>query len=113
MPEHLIGNIIILFWMHFIGDFVFQSSYMSKNKSKNVNVLAWHCFIYSLAFLAFGWKFAMLAGILHFPIDFVTSRITSRFYAKERMHNFFVTIGCDQAIHMTILILTLKYLAII
>lgn len=106
-------DIITLFWLHFIGDFLFQSTYMSTNKSKNVNTLTKHCLVYSLPFLWFGWKYAFLAGLLHFPVDFITSKITSRLYKKEKHHWFFVVIGFDQAIHMTILVLTLKYLNII
>ena len=109
----MLTNIIVLFWIHFVADFFLQSTYMSMNKSKSVKALAWHCLIYSLPFLWFGWKYAILAGLLHFPIDFITSRITSKLYAKEEYHWFFVIIGLDQAIHMTILVLTMKYLSII
>jgi len=102
-------NIIILLWLHFIADFFLQSTYMAMNKSKNSLALLWHCFIYALPLLFFGWKFALLNGVLHFPIDFVTSRITSKLYAKKEYHWFFVIVGLDQTIHMTILISTLFY----
>lgn len=109
----MVQNIIILFYIHFIADFFLQSTYMATNKSKSIKTLSLHCFAYSLPFLWFGWKFAILAGILHFPIDFITSKITSKLYEKKEYYWFFVVIGFDQAVHMTILVLTMMYLKII
>jgi len=106
----MLTNIIIIFWLHFVADFLFQTEYMSMNKSKNIKALSWHCLVYSLPFLWFGWIFALTNGLLHFTVDFVTSKITSALHEKKQIKWFFTVIGLDQAIHMTILVLTLKWL---
>jgi hypothetical protein len=38
--------------------------------------------------------------------DFVTSRISSRLYAKGDIHNFFVVVGFDQFLHYSALIVS-------
>jgi hypothetical protein len=103
-----IHDILLIIWLHFIADFLLQSTYISMNKYKDWKVLVYHCFVYSLPFYIIGWKFALLAGLLHFPIDFITSRSTHKLYDMKEYHWFFVVIGFDQVIHMTILIFTLK-----
>ena len=103
-------NLILLVWVHFISDFVFQSNQMAQNKSTSIKWLSIHVGVYSILFLWWGWKFALLNGILHWMTDFVTSRISSYYWKKNEMHWFFTTIGCDQAIHLTCLIGTYLWL---
>lgn len=106
----MLVNIIIVFWLHFIADFFLQTQYMSMNKSKDSWVLGSHCLLYSFPLMFFGVEYGIINGILHFPVDFITSRITSKLYQKKEYHWFFVIIGLDQAIHMTVLVLTLAWL---
>jgi len=98
--------IILIFWAHFIGDFIFQTENMSMNKSKDSMVLATHCFAYMIPLLFINVWWGLLNGLLHFPVDYITSRITSKLYAKKEYHWFFVVIGFDQAVHMTVLTMT-------
>jgi len=103
-------DILMIICLHFIGDFLLQSEWMSLNKSKRVDVLIIHCLVYSIPFIFYGWKFAVVAGATHFPVDFISSRITSYLYKKKEIHWFFVVIGLDQTIHYIILLTMFSWL---
>src|SRR4051812_8255145 len=95
--------ILLLLSFHFVADFVLQNDWMATNKSKDFVALGWHVGLYTVCFWIFGWQFAIVNGCLHFLTDMITSRITAYLWAKERRHDFFVTIGFDQLIHATCL----------
>lgn len=126
--------------IHFIGDFVLQNDWMAKGKSKwevdPLPLLA-HVGVYSLMFVAWGFKFMAVTWVLHLLTDMITSKVTSRlwffqstgqFYnvsgchlgvARHELfipvggnrHWFFVVIGLDQLIHYVCLALTWRFLA--
>jgi hypothetical protein len=102
--------VVVLVWIHFIGDFVLQSDKMAINKSKSNRWLLAHVFTYSLPFALFGWKFVVLTFCFHCVTDYFTSRGTSYLWTHEKRHWFFVLIGFDQAIHLTTLFLTYQLL---
>ena len=103
-----IATILII---HFFFDFVFQSHWMATNKSKNNAALALHVAIYSsgvclmtiLNFPLFSFgtacAFIFLNTIWHFLTDYITSRLSSKRWAEQRWHDFFVIIGLDQVCH--------------
>lgn len=105
-----VTTILLLLWIHFIADFILQTDWMARNKSKRNIPLIVHCIVYTIPFLYFGWVFALVNGTAHFVTDYVTSRASSRLWAKKEVHWFFVVVGFDQAIHMTTLILTYMWL---
>lgn len=111
---------VTLLAVHWVADFVLQTHWQATNKSKNNEALAAHIGIYTLALMIgsaviFGqsaaWVyFWALNGILHFATDYCTSRISSRLYAKQDWHNFFVVVGFDQFIHQITLAATMAAL---
>jgi hypothetical protein len=108
--------LILLIWAHFVGDFILQSNYLALNKSKDNLVLVLHVSLYMLPFIVLAllipinWIWLLINWILHFCTDYVSSRITRRFSQMGKEHWFFVTIGADQAVHITCLMLTYSIL---
>lgn len=117
--------IYLLIVTHWLADFVFQTDDMAKNKSKSNFWLSYHVMMYGTIIWAFCiflvatqglrpdfnyLKFALINTGSHFAIDYVTSRMTSKLWAKGEVHNFFVVIGFDQALHMLILVSTYNWL---
>lgn len=104
----MILTIISLVWLHFGADFLMQTDWMAKNKSRSTWVLSWHILVYSLPFtLLFGWQYGVVNAGLHWITDFFSSRATSALWRRQQHHWFFAVIGFDQAIHLTCLILTI------
>jgi hypothetical protein len=99
-----------LIWIHFIADFLLQSDEMAKNKHSSDKWLGLHSLIYCACFFLYGWKYVIINGIAHFVVDRITSRCTFKLYADGKYHWFFVVIGLDQAIHITILYATFLWL---
>ena len=95
--------ILGIIWLHWLADFVLQSHWMASNKSKRNDALLIHICAYTACLLPFGWKWALLNGAMHMATDYVSSRVTSALWVRGRIHDFFVVIGLDQAVHMTCL----------
>lgn len=112
--------------VHFVADFVLQSDWMAKNKSKSNEALALHVLIYGITIsfgivpvvVALGLESRNAVGLwmlgntaAHWATDYVTSRINSKLWAEQRVHAFFVGVGADQLIHSLTLGLSLAWLA--
>lgn len=110
---------------HFVADFVFQTNWQALNKSTNNIALLKHVLTYTLclgAVSAFVFVtsthniqvsfdiFVVGNGLLHFGTDYVTSRISKKFFSKQDFHNGFIAVGFDQLIHQVTLAATM-YLA--
>lgn len=106
-----------IIWYHFLCDFVFQTDSMAKNKSSSNIWLSKHIVTYTCLLFGFmlplGYTlksvliYSSLNGVAHFVTDYISSRMTKKLWAQQRVHDFFVVIGADQAIHMSTLFATL------
>ncbi|HEX7075232.1 MAG TPA: DUF3307 domain-containing protein [Hyphomicrobiaceae bacterium] len=108
--------------VHWIGDFVLQSSWMAENKSDRLDALIAHVITYSItlavgAGVIFGIarpgalvSFVIANALLHMAVDFTTSRIAARFWRSGQWRAFFIVVGADQLLHQICLALTLSML---
>jgi Protein of unknown function (DUF3307) len=109
-------QLVVLLATHWVGDFVLQTNFQASNKNKRRDALARHVATYTatlfvVAAILFGWMmaviFAAVNGALHFATDYITIRATSKLWAEQNWHRFFVMIGFDQLIHQVTLASTL------
>lgn len=118
----MIYQFLALLATHWVADFVCQTHWQATNKSKDNYALAQHVMYYagvlllSSNFIFPKTPFVIVVlyvafnAILHFATDYITSRITSKLWAANRTHDFFVVVGLDQLIHQTTLALTMIWL---
>lgn len=128
--------VLAIIFIHWIADFVLQTDKMATGKSKNWTDLLSHTCTYSLVwlFIGFGiylnqfkpynleyneimnkyWSYYIPLGLLfvlitfiaHTITDYFTSRLNSKLWAEGKVHYFFVSVGFDQILHYTQLLLT-------
>lgn len=109
--------------IHYIADFIVQTDWQAKNKSKSWEALLNHTFIYSAIFgliMCFilpvesnkhlPTYFFLITFICHTIIDYFTSRWVKKSFEKQDYHLGFVKIGFDQILHYTQLLLTFYFL---
>ena len=111
---------------HWLGDFVLQSDRMAKWKATMWSMLFQHVVIYTVTmtvalivghFILVGpimmleqaAKFAAVTFVAHFITDAITSRINASLWSQQRTHDFFVSVGFDQLLHMAQIYFTLKW----
>lgn len=103
----MIETILTILFIHFVADFMLQTDKMAKNKSTSNRWLSIHIGVYTLPFFIFGPLYAVVNGLIHWIIDYFSSRASSYFYKKGDTHNFFVVVGFDQFLHTATLISTI------
>lgn len=102
------NTFLLLIWLHFLSDFILQTSWMALNKSKFFIPLFAHVFVYWIPFTCFfGFRYGAVNLLAHFLTDFITARIAVKLAKREDKRYFFMVIGLDQAIHLSTLLLTL------
>jgi len=110
--------LVIVFFFHFVGDFVFQTNKMARHKRHSLKWLSIHVGVYSVILITislfiFEWQEALLFGLingaLHWVTDFFTSKLNHKLNQFPNKHYFFIGIGFDQFIHAACLLLTFEY----
>ncbi len=95
----------LLIWLacHFVGDFAFQSTWMSMEKGKSWEVNFYHCATYTATFVLFAHP-----TLLAIALILVTHYIVDTLKARYKVIG---SIWLDQLLHMftLILILLLKF----
>jgi len=108
-------NILYLLLVHWVADFVMQNDQMALNKSTSNYWLGIHVGVYTLATISLWSLFFSIVDlevsflkyleaaaalyVMHFITDYITSRITGRYFRAKKNHEFFVTIGFDAFLH--------------
>ena len=101
-----IYTVILILFAHFIADFICQTDKIAINKSDSLGYLSLHALMYSMLFLIWGFYFFLATFILHWIVDFFSSKLTTRLFKAGERHWFFVVIGFDQFVHVTGLFIT-------
>lgn len=129
--------VVYLFLLHFLADFILQPREMGRKKSSHMGYLSAHIAIQILVFFLglwyfVGWPFALIFAVLNGLLHGVVDAFIWKGYAwsvwlrrKDKSmtekdlkltwkywddHWFYVTIGLDQFLHMSTIILVLTIL---
>lgn len=115
--------LLIILFTHWVADFVLQPDDLAKNKATDNTALFLHSLEYTAVwflvictmvfYIPFSLKilwFLPITFIIHFAIDYYTSKANKYLFEKGDTHNFFVSIGFDQILHYVQIFLTFKYL---
>ena len=93
----------LLMWLacHFIGDFAFQSTWMSMEKGKSWEVNFYHCATYTATFILFAHPSpSILAICLILMTHYVIDTLKARYKVID-------SIWLDQLLHVLVIILIL------
>ena len=120
--------LIVIFILHFIGDFIFQPYWMKIKKSRQSSTMLLHILLYTSVLTvglsifysnAIAISYAVLNGAIHFLVDYASSRVISSssrelivregpepLYERVDMHVPILFLGADQLLHHVSLIVT-------
>ncbi len=121
-------EIIAILAIHWYADFVLQTDEQAQGKSKSWAFLLDHTSTYSILWflvsiayfityendlsiaLSKAFIFTGITFVIHTITDYYTSRLNSKLWAAGKVHEFFVSVGFDQLLHFTQLLLTYQLL---
>lgn len=111
--------ILSILLIHWFADFIVQTDFEARNKSTNHLALLSHVVSYTGIWIipALVWSFSNngspvimwfvpITFICHFITDFFTSRLNTKLYKNNKIHEFFISVGFDQFLHYLQLFIT-------
>ena len=98
--ENFIQLFIWVLAVHFVGDFAFQSQWMSIEKGKSWEVNLYHAATYTATFVLFGPTLSLLSFFLIFASHFVIDPLKSRYGIVKYIWQ-------DQLLHIAVIIFVL------
>lgn len=122
----IFAYVLYFLLVHWVADFVLQSEKMALNKSTSNYWLGMHVSVYTLTTILLWCLLFSIVGlhvtflqyisaamsifVMHFITDYITSRITGKYYRDNKNHEFFVTIGFDQWLHYLQIFIVINYI---
>lgn len=94
-------TLLIWFACHFIGDFAFQSTWMSMEKGKSWEINFYHCATYTATFILFAHP-----SLLAIALIFVTHYVVDTLKARYKVIG---PIWVDQLLHLLTIVLILAF----
>lgn len=94
-------TLLIWFACHFVGDFAFQSTWMSMEKGKSWEINFYHCATYTAVFILFA-HCSLLAAAILFSMHVVVDPLKARYQVIR-------PIWLDQLIHLVTIVLILLF----
>jgi hypothetical protein len=94
---------VLLIWLacHFVGDFAFQSTWMSVEKGKSWEINFYHCATYTAVFVLFA-RPSLLAIMLLLVTHYIIDTLKARYKVIG-------PIWVDQSLHILTILLILAF----
>lgn len=118
--------VLYLLFLHYVADFLCQSSEMALNKHHSNGWLTLHVTVYTVIFFwgLFIWPignrgfnayghlglFTVITFVTHWVTDYFTSRCNAQLWQLPSKRHFFRALGWDQLVHGVTLVLTAGWL---
>lgn len=119
--------VIGILFIHWVADFICQTDWQAKNKSKDFTALLQHTLVYSMIWFIVAFicglshlfdpnitykaeGFTFITLFCHTFQDYFTSRLNTKLWNEGKVHWFFVSVGFDQFLHYVQLLLTYYFL---
>ena len=94
-----LSTLLIWFACHFVGDFAFQSTWMSMEKGKSWEVNFYHCATYTATFVLFA-RPSLLATAMLLVTHYIVDTLKARYHVIG-------PIWLDQLLHILTIVLIL------